>query len=71
MEELGVMPYRQWHFIKEVESPEWQEKLHAPKHGSPGGLYGSHGPTDLINVSASLALLACGEPVRNVTAIGA
>ena len=71
--ELGVMPYKPLTFAREVESAEWQQKIHmsglTPSGKRPNGtyLYGSHGPTDLLNLTATLMALKCGEPVLNAT----
>lgn len=58
--ELGVMYYRPWHFISEVESPLWQGHMHDPH------LWGSHGVTDLANVSTALAALECAQPLHAI-----
>ena len=55
---LGVIAYDAWTFLREIESPEWQSKLHDPRAGV---------PTDLVNVSATLTALQCHEAVPNVT----
>lgn len=60
--ELEVMPYDPLAFAREVESEEWQTHLH-DLH-----LYGTHGPVNLLNVTAALMSLQCGRPILNVSA---
>ena len=62
-EELGVAPYEPLIYHRESISAVWQQKFNDPK------LYGSHGVTDLLNISATLHVLACdGKPPANVSA---
>ena len=55
---LGVIAYDAGAYQREIESTEWQLKLHDKRAGS---------PTDLLNVSATLAALRCHEPVQNLS----
>ena len=61
--QLGVAPYDPLIYHRESMSAEWQQQFNDPK------LYGSHGVTDLLNMSATLHVLACdGKPPANVSA---
>ena len=87
--ELGVLPYNPYGFVRELESPAWQQKIHMPGR-LPGAsqkgtcfcsgstcsslcppnstaLWGSHGPTDVANLTATLLALKCSAPLLNGT----